>query len=54
MIVYGSPYLWDNLQPLFPDTLPAAYSPGQMQEAQRQVLSRLLSSAKTEAAAFTD
>tara|TARA_B100000073_G_scaffold22287_1_gene17524 strand:- start:15545 stop:17152 length:1608 start_codon:yes stop_codon:yes gene_type:complete len=54
VIVYGSPYLWDTLQPLFPDTLPAAYSPGQMQEAQRQVLSRLLSSGSTEAGAFTD
>ena len=54
VIVYGSPYLWDNLQPLLPDDLPAAYSPGQMQDAQRQVLSRLLPRRGAKTGAFTD
>ncbi|MGB1417386.1 MAG: glycoside hydrolase family 3 N-terminal domain-containing protein [Synechococcus sp.] len=54
LVVYGSPYLWDSLNPLLPDTVPAAYSPGQMPEAQRQVLSQLLPGAGSQAGAFTD
>ena len=34
LAVYGSPYLWEQLQPLLPDRLPAVYSPGQMPQAQ--------------------
>jgi beta-glucosidase len=41
LAVYGSPYLWEQLQPLLPAELPAAYSPGQMPEAQAVLLQRL-------------
>jgi beta-glucosidase len=41
LAVYGSPYLWEQLQPLLPPGLPAAYSPGQMPEAQAVLLARL-------------
>ena len=56
VVVYGSPYLWDNLQPLLPRNCPAAYSAGQMQEAQRQVLTALFPTATTtgNSGAFTD
>ena len=55
-VVYGSPYLWDNLQPLLPSNCPAAYSAGQMQEAQRQVLNALFPTATPtgNSGAFTD
>ena len=42
LIVYGSPYLWENLRAVLRPSIPAAFSPGQMPEAQRQLLSRLL------------
>ena len=42
VVVHGSPYLWDSLKPLLPRRCPAAYSAGQMQEAQRQVLTKLV------------
>ena len=56
VVVYGSPYLWDNLQPLLPSNCPAAYSAGQMQEAQRQVLTALFATATPtgNSGAFTD
>ena len=56
VVVYGSPYLWDNLQPLLPSNCPAAYSAGQMQEAQRQVLNALFptSTPTGNSGAFTD
>ena len=56
VVVYGSPYLWDNLQPLLPSNCPAAYSAGQMQEAQRQVLNALFPTATPtgNSGAFTD
>ena len=56
VVVYGSPYLWDNLQPLLPSNCPAAYSAGQMQEAQRQVLNALFTTATPtgNSGAFTD
>lgn len=41
LAVYGSPYLWDELQPLLPADLPAAWSPGQMPAAQQALLERL-------------
>jgi beta-glucosidase len=43
VIIYGSPYLWDRLQPtLNADAgLPAAYSPGQMPMAQTEALKKL-------------
>ncbi len=42
LVIYGSPYLWEELEPVLEPHLPAAFSPGQMQEAQRQVLEALL------------
>ena len=42
LIVYGSPYLWEELLLVVRPSIPAAFSPGQMPEAQRQLLSRLL------------
>ena len=56
VVVYGSPYQWDSLQPLLPNSCPAAYSAGQMQEAQRQVLTALFPTASTagDGGAFTD
>ena len=41
LVIYGSPYRWEHLQPLLPPNLPAAYSAGQMPEAQHQVLKAL-------------
>ena len=44
LIVYGSPYILENLRAVLRPSIPAAFSPGQMPEAQRQLLSRLLQS----------
>jgi beta-glucosidase len=41
LAVYGSPYLWEQLRPLLPKGMPAAYSPGQMARAQATVLTAL-------------
>ncbi len=41
LVVYGSPYLWNELNEVLDSTIPSAYSPGQMHEAQIQVLSSL-------------
>ena len=42
LVVYGSPYVWEQLRIVLKPDIPAAYSPGQMPEAQRQVLRSLL------------
>jgi len=42
LAVYGCPYRWESLRALLPDTIPAAYSPGQMAEAQQMLMGRLL------------
>ena len=42
LIVFGSPYLWEELNAVLHPSIPAGFSPGQMPEAQRQLLSRLL------------
>ncbi len=42
LVVYGSPYVWEALSTLLPRSIPAAYSPGQMPDAQQQLLQRLL------------
>jgi len=42
LVVYGSPYLWDELKAELNPGIPAAYSPGQMPEAQQQLLQALL------------
>jgi beta-glucosidase len=55
VVVYGSPYLWDELQELLPAGLPAGHSPGQMPLAQQAVLLGLgLGTACSAAAGFTD
>ena len=41
LVVYGSPYLWDELRELLPPGLPAGHSPGQMPLAQEEVLAGL-------------
>lgn len=58
LVVYGSPYLWEELRPLLPPGVPGVYSPGQMPLAQAEALQRLgtgLGLGDTEAnAGFTD
>ena len=41
LVVYGSPYLWDQLRPLLPADVAGVYSPGQMPLAQAEALARL-------------
>ncbi len=43
LVVYGSPYLWKQLDEVVAPSIPFAFSPGQMPEAQKQVLSLLFS-----------
>ena len=56
LVIYGSPYVWEELKAELNPAIPAAYSPGQMPEAQRQVLQALLQgqTATGETADFTD
>ena len=55
LLIYGSPYLWEELQPLLNSTVPALYSPGQMPVAQRLALRELLpDSSAGFSADFTD
>jgi beta-glucosidase len=58
LVVYGSPYLWEELRPLLPDGVPGVYSPGQMPLAQAEALNQLgrgLGLGDTDAGAgFTD
>ncbi len=42
LVVYGSPYVWETLRQVLPQSIPAAYSPGQMPDAQQQLLEGLL------------
>ncbi len=39
LVVYGSPYLWDELIKVLDPSIPSAYSPGQMPDAQKHALS---------------
>jgi beta-glucosidase len=41
LVVYGSPYLWQSLQTVLDPGIPAAYSPGQMPQAQTLALQSL-------------
>ncbi len=41
LVVYGSPYLWEQLEPLLEPHLPGVYSPGQMPLAQELALAAL-------------
>ena len=52
--VYGSPYLWDRLRVLLPPELPAAFSPGQMPQAQALLLGELGLNAAALEGGFTD
>lgn len=56
LVVYGSPYVWEALRDAVPPSIPAAYSPGQMPDAQQQLLQRLLNpaSASVSTNEFTD
>ena len=56
LVVYGSPYLWEQLHASLDPGIPAAYSPGQMPEAQRHLLTTLLRPAEASAhkGEFTD
>ena len=54
LAVYGSPYLWSSLQPLLPPELPAAYSPGQMPQAQAVLLEQFGLAAAALEGGFTD
>ena len=55
LAVYGSPYLWESLQPLLEDGIPAAWSPGQMPLAQVELLAALgLGSPSGRGDGFTD
>ena len=58
LVVYGSPYRWEELKGLLNPSIPAAFCAGQMPQAQREVLSRLLQSGEPgqakATAAFTD
>ena len=54
LAVYGSPYLWQTLKPLLSPDLPAAYSPGQMPQAQAALLDQLGLGAAALEGGFTD
>ncbi|MFM8526010.1 MAG: glycoside hydrolase family 3 N-terminal domain-containing protein [Cyanobacteriota bacterium] len=54
LAVFGSPDLWDSLEPLLPPDLPAAYSPGQMPLAQQHLLAALGLGTLSAAGDFTD
>ena len=56
LVVYGSPYVWEALRDAVPPSIPAAFSPGQMPDAQQQLLQRLLNpaSASVSTNEFTD
>ncbi len=42
IIIYGCPYLYDKIKKTINDTIPLAYSPSQIEEAQNQILARIL------------
>tara|TARA_B100000965_G_scaffold52870_1_gene39438 strand:- start:1266 stop:2885 length:1620 start_codon:yes stop_codon:yes gene_type:complete len=44
IIVYGCPYLFDKIKESIHYSIPLAYSPSQTEEAQNQILSRILNS----------
>lgn len=41
LVLYGSPYVWEALQTLIPDSIPSRFCYGQMPQAQQIVLDRL-------------
>jgi len=61
IIIYGCPYLYEKIKKTIHDSIPLAYSPSQMEEAQNQILTRILQSKlvqkefdKTSSKEFTD
>ncbi len=61
VVIYGSPYLWEELIPRIGSSTPAAYSPGQMNEAQKEILTKLFKTTnqfsieeKSKKSTFTD
>jgi beta-glucosidase len=54
VVVYGSPYLWQSLQPALHAGASAAYSPGQMPLAQQKVLDAIITSKQPSPTGFTD
>jgi len=44
IIIYGCPYLYDKIKKNIHDSIPLACSPSQIEEAQNQILSRILQS----------
>ena len=42
IIIYGCPYLYDKIKKTIHESIPLAYSPSQIEEAQTQILSRIL------------
>ncbi len=44
IIIYGCPYLYDKIKKTIHESIPLAYSPSQIEEAQTQILSRILQS----------
>ncbi len=44
IIIYGCPYLYDKIKKNIDESIPLAYSPSQIEEAQNQILSRILQS----------
>ena len=44
IIIYGCPYLYDKIKKTIHESIPLAYSPSQIEEAQNQILSRILQS----------
>ena len=48
IIIYGCPYLFDKIKKSIHKNIPLAYSPSQTEEAQNQILSRILQSKTTQ------
>ena len=46
LVVYGSSYFWEVLLAVLETSIPAAYSPGQIPEAQEKILSVLFAHSK--------
>ena len=44
IIIYGCPYLYCKIKEIIHESTPLAYSPSQIEEAQNQILSRILQS----------
>ncbi|KGG21736.1 glycoside hydrolase family 3 N-terminal domain-containing protein [Prochlorococcus marinus] len=44
IIIYGCPYLYEKVKQTIHESIPLAYSPSQIEEAQNQILSRILQS----------